>query len=54
MLTTICLHLRLSYNQWIHAIVVQVIGAQDVVIPQLDDALEWCEERVLVRYVITL
>ena len=27
----------------------KVIGPQDVVIPQLDDALEWCEEQVLLR-----
>lgn len=27
----------------------KVIGVQDVVIPLLDDALEWCEERVLLR-----
>lgn len=27
----------------------KVIGAQDVVIPLLDDALEWCEEQVLIR-----
>ena len=25
----------------------KVIGDQDVVIPHLDDALEWCEEQVL-------
>lgn len=27
----------------------KVIGENDVVIPLLDDALEWCEERVLVK-----
>ena len=27
----------------------KVIGEKDVVIPLLDDALEWCEERVLIR-----
>jgi hypothetical protein len=27
----------------------KVIGAQDIVIPLLDDALEWCEENVLIR-----
>ena len=27
----------------------KVIGDNDVVIPLLDDALEWCEERVLIK-----
>jgi hypothetical protein len=29
----------------------KVITADDVVIPELDDALEWCEEQVLSRWV---
>jgi len=28
-----------------------VINALTVVIPYLDDALEWCEEQILLKYV---